>query len=61
MAEFPKKTLDDWRELAGKELKGRSPDDLEWDTPEGIAVKPLYGAEDLEGDGALERSARLWR
>ena len=49
MAEFAKKTLDDWRALAEKELKGRSPDDLAWDTPEGIAVKALYGAEDLEG------------
>lgn len=37
-----------WRELAERELKGRSPDDLTWDTPEGIPVKPLYTAADLE-------------
>jgi methylmalonyl-CoA mutase len=49
MTEFPKKTIDDWRELATRESKGRSPDELTWNTPEGIAVKPLYTAEDIEG------------
>lgn len=49
MADFPKKSLDDWRALAAKELKGGDPADLTWSTPEGIAVKPLYTAEDLEG------------
>ena len=49
MADFPKRTLDDWRALAEKELKGAGPDGLVWRTPEGIAVKPLYTAEDLEG------------
>jgi methylmalonyl-CoA mutase len=42
-----KQTPEQWRELATKESKGRSPDDLVWNTPEGIAVKPLYSAEDL--------------
>jgi methylmalonyl-CoA mutase len=49
MKEFPKKSLDDWEALAGKECKGEPIDKLTWDTPEGIAVKPLYSAEDLEG------------
>jgi methylmalonyl-CoA mutase len=49
MTMFPKKILEDWRKLAGKERKGRPLDELTWDTPEGIAVKPLYTAEDLEG------------
>ena len=49
MTDFPKKTLDDWEALAVKERKGRPADELVWDTPEGIAVKPLYSAEDLEG------------
>ena len=39
----------DWQKLAEKELRGRSVDDLTWQTIEGIAVKPLYTAEDLEG------------
>ena len=36
----------EWRALAEKELRGRSPDDLTWNTLEGIDVKPLYTAED---------------
>ena len=43
------KTLDDWRARADKELKSRSADDLVWTTPEGIDVKALYTADDLEG------------
>lgn len=41
-----KPTPADWKALADKEVKGR---DLTWATPEGIAVKPLYTAEDNEG------------
>ncbi|WP_108501571.1 methylmalonyl-CoA mutase [Paracoccus indicus] len=44
-----KPTLQDWRTLAQKELKGRDPDDLTWDTLEGIPVKPLYTQEDVDG------------
>jgi methylmalonyl-CoA mutase len=44
-----KQTPEEWRELATKESKGRSPDELVWKTQEGIEVKPLYSAEDLEG------------
>ena len=40
-------TLDAWRSLAEKELKG-DPDSLIRTTPEGIPVKPLYTAADLE-------------
>jgi methylmalonyl-CoA mutase len=36
----------EWAELATKELRGRSLDDLTWETLEGIKVKPLYTAED---------------
>ena len=49
MIEFPKKTLDDWQALADKECKGRPLEELIWDTPEGIAVNPLYTADDLKG------------
>lgn len=38
-----------WAALAEKELKGRDPESLTWDTLEGIKVKPLYTAEDVEG------------
>ena len=38
--------IKDWEKLVEKETKGRSVDDLTWQTPEGIAVKALYTAED---------------
>jgi methylmalonyl-CoA mutase len=41
--------IDEWRELARKELKGSDPETLTWQTPEGIDVKPLYTAADLDG------------
>ncbi|OQX31869.1 MAG: methylmalonyl-CoA mutase [Candidatus Sedimenticola endophacoides] len=49
MADLTQPTIDDWRSLAEKELRGRPLDELTWNTPEGIAVKPLYSAADLEG------------
>src|SRR5450755_4732681 len=48
MADFPKKTLADWEKLAAKELRDRPLAALDWTTPEGIVVKPLYTAADLE-------------
>jgi methylmalonyl-CoA mutase len=47
MAEFPERTLAEWRALAEKDLGGKPLDQLAWQTLEGIAVKPLYTAEDL--------------
>jgi methylmalonyl-CoA mutase len=49
MADFTDVDLAAWRKLAAKELKGGDPDQLVWQTPEGIGVKALYSAEDLEG------------
>jgi methylmalonyl-CoA mutase len=43
-----------WAALAARELKTRPLSELVWDTPEGIAVKPLYTAADLEGMEAEE-------
>ena len=40
---------EDWRALAVKELQGKALDDLVWQTPEGISIKPVYTANDLEG------------
>ncbi|AJR25512.1 MULTISPECIES: methylmalonyl-CoA mutase [Sphingobium] len=42
-----KPTLDQWAAAAAKEVKGK---DLNWETPEGITVKPLYTAEDVTPD-----------
>ena len=41
-------TAGDWQELASKQLKGKSPDTLTWQTAEDIPVKALYTAADLE-------------
>src|ERR1700756_5231942 len=46
---FPAKTLDLWAQLARTELRGKAIDSLDWATPEGILVKPLYTVTDLEG------------
>ena len=39
-------TNDDWSDIAKKELRGKPLDALTWNTLEGIAVKPLYTADD---------------
>ena len=46
MAEKEKPTIADWQQLAQRERRGCSADELVWQTPEGISVKPLYTAED---------------
>ncbi|WP_103258129.1 methylmalonyl-CoA mutase [Tabrizicola aquatica] len=38
-----------WAALAAKELKGADPESLNWQTLEGITVKPLYTAADVQG------------
>ena len=44
-----KPTKSDWQAAAAKEVRGR---DLTWSTPEGIAIQPLYAAEDGGCSGA---------
>ena len=41
--------MQDWRALVGKELKGRTPEELTWHTLEGIGVKPVYTEADTAG------------
>jgi len=45
--------LKNWRSLAEREVKA-DPDTLVWRTPEGIDVRPLYTADDLEGIAHLD-------
>lgn len=47
MSEHPE--IQKWIDLATKELRGKPLDSLNWQTPEGIPVKPMYTAEDLAG------------
>jgi len=46
MPEHPE--LKKWKDLATKQLRGKALEDLNWKTPEGIEVKPLYTAQDIE-------------
>ena len=42
-------SFSDWTEEAKRLLKGKSLDSLNWNTPEGIKIKPLYTKEDMKG------------
>jgi len=53
-----KPTIDDWQARAAKESKGR---DLDWETPEGITVKPLYTDADVTTDPGLPGFAPFTR
>src|SRR5690606_31574594 len=43
--DFPTPTLDQWRALASKGLKGEPLDRLVSHTPDGLVIQPLYAAE----------------
>ncbi len=40
--------METWTALAQKELRGKPVDELVWTSPEGIEIKPLYTAADIE-------------
>ena len=54
MTKFPEKTISDWQKLAQKDVGVDKAGNavpltkLNWETPEGFTVKPLYTAADLE-------------
>jgi methylmalonyl-CoA mutase len=48
MVDFVKPRPCDWQALADRETKGRA-GELAWTTPEGLTIKALYTAADLEG------------
>jgi methylmalonyl-CoA mutase len=47
--EFSRASLEQWAKAAAKSAPGGDVAALNWVTPEGITVKPLYTAEDLTG------------
>ena len=47
-------SLKDWEKLATSELNGKASSSIHWKTAEGIEIKPLYTAEDLEKLGYTE-------
>ena len=46
---FKPSTLADWQKAAQKSAPGGDVGALNWHTPDGITVKPLYTAEDVQG------------
>ena len=40
--------LETWQALATEDLRGKDPESLVGETPDGIRIKPLYTAADLE-------------
>ncbi|NOY68890.1 MAG: methylmalonyl-CoA mutase [Deltaproteobacteria bacterium] len=46
MAEKP--DIEKWKQLAQKELRGKPLETLDWTSSEGLSLKPLYTAHDLE-------------
>lgn len=64
MVEPTERSLGEWEDLAEREMRGTKPDSLIRETPEGIPVKPLYTAADLEeieGLGSLPGFAPFTR
>ncbi len=54
----PSKVLCEWRTLAEAELRGKPLSTLDWPTPEGLTLKPLYTVADLE---VIEAAGFPWR
>jgi methylmalonyl-CoA mutase len=48
-AAFEQPVLDDWRRLAERALRGAPLDDLVSETHEGLRIRPLYTAENVQG------------
>lgn len=43
-----KYTYDEWAALATKQMKGMTPEEMEWHTPEGVPIKVLYTQDDVK-------------
>jgi methylmalonyl-CoA mutase len=52
--------LERWRELAARELRGKPVDELCWESPEGILIKPLYSVADLEKLDCIDTTPGLF-
>jgi methylmalonyl-CoA mutase len=48
MSEEQKYTLAEWEALAIKQMKGLTPEEMEWHTPEGVPIKVLYTQDDVK-------------
>lgn len=43
-----KYTYEEWAALATKQMKGLTPEEMEWHTPEGVPIKVLYTQDDVK-------------
>ncbi|MFT5592592.1 MAG: methylmalonyl-CoA mutase [Oceanicoccus sp.] len=43
-----KYTYEEWAALATKQMKGMTPEEMEWHTPEGVPIKVLYTKDDVK-------------
>lgn len=48
MTDSNKPTLKEWEALATKQMKGMTPEEMEWHTPEDIPIKILYTKDDVK-------------
>ena len=48
MTDSNKPTLEEWEALATKQMKGMTPEEMEWHTPEDIPIKILYTKDDVK-------------
>ncbi|UTW46820.1 methylmalonyl-CoA mutase [Bacterioplanoides sp. SCSIO 12839] len=48
MTDSNKPTLKEWEALATKQMKGMTPEEMEWHTPEDIPIKILYTQDDVK-------------
>ena len=58
---YPKPDLEAWKKAAAKQAPDGDLSRLDWHTPEGIAVKPLYTADDVKADPGLPGFAPFTR
>lgn len=50
--------MEQWQQLAAKELKGQPIEDLTWQTTDSIAISPVYGQDNLPGLPPYTRGVR---
>jgi len=41
--------LSEWHDVATRELRGKPLEELAWQSPDGLSIRPLYTAAELEG------------
>jgi methylmalonyl-CoA mutase len=58
--EFPPASTQQWNEQIKADLKGASPETLQWQTPEGISIKPFYTKADVLAENLFDAEGNDW-